>query len=166
MEYILANHVLLVVISLILLFSSGCAGFRPAWVHENSFTVVDGEELPGTFDDYGNFIPENPDIEWTYKIPDISSGFIVDIASSLDRDKRENAEFISPSLQIELFEFDTHIPYINTLKIDFGVAYQRAYLYVGKLLTSVFEISIGVYGGWNFADNEPTYGIGLAIIKF
>lgn len=147
-------------------FLSGCTSFRPGWVHENSFTVIDGSPMPGTFDEDGNYIPENPDIEWTYKIPDISSGFILDIESSLDQDKLENVEFLSPSLQIELFEFDTHIPYINTLKIDFGVAYQRAYLYVGKLWTNVFEISTGVFGGWNFADNEPTYGVAFTVIKF
>ena len=166
MEYILVNRVLLVVISFILLFSSGCAGFRPGWVHENSFTVVDGSPMPGTFDDDGNYIPENPDSEWTYKIPDISAGFIFDIESSLDQDKLERVEFISPAIQIELFEFDTHIPYINTLKLDLGVAYQRAYLYVGKLWTNVFEISTGVFGGWNFADSEPTYGIAFTVIKF
>lgn len=160
------NHAAAVVASILILFLSGCSSFRPGWVHENSFTVVDGEAMPGTFDEYGNYIPENPDIEWTYKIPDISAGFIVDIESSLDQDKLENVEFLSPSLQIELFEFDSHIPYINTLKLDFGVAYQRAYLYVGKLWTSVFEISTGVFGGWNFADNEPTYGVAISVIKF
>ena len=61
MEFILVNRVLIAIISLILIFSSGCVGFRPGWLHENSFTVVDGERLPGTFDDDGNFIPENPD---------------------------------------------------------------------------------------------------------
>ena len=160
------NHAAAVVASILILFLSGCSSFRPGWVHENSFTVVDGEAMPGTFDEYGNYIPENPDIEWTYKIPDISAGFIVDIESSLVQDKLENVEFLTPSLQIELFEFDSHIPYINTLKLDFGVAYQRAYLYVGKLWTSVFEISTGVFGGWNFADNEPTYGVAISVIKF
>lgn len=160
------SRVLLAIASLLLVFSSGCAGFRPGWVHENSFTVVEGEAMPGTFDEDGNYIPENPDIEWTYKIPDISSGFIVDIGSSLDTDKRKHVEFLSPSLQIELVEFDSHIPYVNTLKVDFGVAYQRAYLYVGKLWTNVFEISTGVFGGWNFRDNEPSYGIAVSVIKF
>lgn len=159
------NHAVAVA-SLLILLSSGCTSFRPGWVHENSFTVVDGEEMPGTIDENGNYIPENPDIEWTYKIPDISSGFVFDIESSLDKDKLKNIEFISPSLQIELVEFDSHIPYINTLKIDLGVAYQRIYLYVGKLWTNVLEISTGVFGGWNFADNEPTYGISFAIINF
>ena len=122
--------------------------------------------MPGTFDEDGNYIPENPDIEWTYKIPDISAGFIFDIESTLDGDKLEKMEFISPSLQIELLEFDSHIPYVNTLKVDFGVAYQRTYLYLGKLWTNVFEISTGVFGGWNFEDNESTYGVAFTVIKF
>ncbi len=154
----------LLIVFLILL--SGCSSFRPGWVHENSFTTIDGEELPGTFDEEGNYKPEKPEIEWTYRVPDISAGFIFDIGSTLDQKSLENVEFLSPSLQIELFEFDTSLPILGTLKIDLGLAYQRAFLYVGKLWTNVFEISTGVFGGWNFADDRPTYGIGLAIIKF
>lgn len=122
--------------------------------------------MPGTFDADGNYIPENPDIAWTYQIPDISAGFIFDINSSLDHEKLKHVEFISPSIQVELFEFDTPIPYVKTLKVDFGVAYQRAYLYVGKLWTNIFEISTGVYGGWDFETREPTYGVGFTVIKF
>jgi hypothetical protein len=161
------NNAAAVVLSILILFSSGCAGFRPGWVHENSFTIIQGETFPGSFDEDGNFIPENPDIEWTYKIPDISAGFIIDIESTLDHeDSLREIKFISPALQIELLEFDSHIPYVNTLKVDFGVAYQRTYLYIGKLWTSVFEISTGVYGGWNFEDREITFGIAGTIIKF
>lgn len=161
----MVNHAVSALSIALLIFLSGCSSFRPGWVHENSF-FVDGERMPGEFDDDGNFIPENPDIEWTYKIPDISTGFIFDINSALDDDKLKKVEFISPSLQIELFEFDSHIPLINTLKVDFGVAYQRTFIYVGKLWTNVFEISTGIYGGWNFESREPSFGIAATIIKF
>jgi len=143
----------------LLISLSGCAGFRPGWIDENSWATPskdnETENLGGHFE--GDvWVPDNPDIEWTYKIPDISSGFVFDI-NSLDA---------TPSLQVELFEFDSHIPYVGTLKIDAGVAYQRGFLYLGKLWTSIFEISTGIWGGWNWEDNQPAFGVGVTIIKF
>ncbi len=101
-------------------------------------------------------MPDNPDIERTYQFPDISSGFIWDMAS-MD---------VSPSLQVELFEWNTKIDRLGRLKLDFGVAYQRAYVYFGKLWTSIFEISTGIWAGWNFDDMQFAYGIGFTVIKF
>lgn len=156
------------IITLILILSItaiGCSTFRPSWIDENSFYVeerddnekVDGVDGPtGGHFEGEEWVPDNKEIEWTYKIPDISAGFIFDIAS-LDA---------SPSLQIEIFEFDSHVPYLGILKLDAGVAYQRAYLYLGKLWTSIFEISTGIFGGWNWEDNAPSYGVAVTIIKF
>ena len=144
---------------------SGCNSFNFGWVREDTRTVEENEaeSIPnldgpsgGHFDEEGNWIPDDSSIAATYKIPDISAGFIFD-AATLD---------VSPSLQIELVEFDTGVPYLGTLKLDAGVAYQRAFLYVGKLWTNIFEISTGGFVGWNWEDNELSYGIGLAIIKF
>lgn len=149
-----------------LLFSSGCNAFRPGFVRETSYEVeerpdnalVDGVSGPtgGHFDDEGNWIPDNEDIPLTYKIPDIGAGFIFDV-----RDYS-----VSPSLQIEILEIDSHIPYLRTLKLDGGVAYQRGYVYIGKLWTSIFEISTGGFVGWNWEDKDLTYGIGATIIRF
>lgn len=148
------------------LIFSGCNVFKPGFVRENSYEVkarddnskVEGIDGPtgGHFDENGNWIPDNPDIETTYKIPDIGVGFIFDV-NSLD---------VSPSIQIELLEVDTHIPYVRTLKLDAGVAYQRAYVYVGRLWTNIFEISTGGFVGWNWKDNELSYGVGFTLIRF
>jgi hypothetical protein len=144
---------------------TGCAEFRPSWIREDSYTVSETEITEGDFDgprrghfdDEGNWIPDEPTIAWTYKIPDISAGFVFDIAS-LDA---------TPSLQIELLEFDIpFLPYLRTWKFDAGVAYQRAYLYGGPLITSIFEISLGGFVGWNFEDRILSYGVGFTIIKF
>jgi hypothetical protein len=145
----------------------GCAEFRPSWIREDSYSVGDGateiteEDFDGPrrghFDEEGNWIPDDGTIEWTYKIPDISSGFIFDVAT----------QDATPSIQVELLEFDIpKLPYFATWKLDAGVAYQRAYLYFGPLITSIFEISIGGFVGWNWEDEELSYGIGFTIIKF
>lgn len=151
------NKIFLLVFLLIL---PACSSIRPSFVRENSYAVapVDsgGENLGGHFDDNDNWVPDNPDIPLTYKIPDISAGFLFD-ANSLD---------ITPCLQIELLEIDSHIPYLRTIKFDAGVGYQRAYLYVGKLWTSIFEISTGGFCGWNFEDKELSFGIAATIIRF
>lgn len=155
---------------IVLALFSGCSVIRPSWIDENSY-VVDSAEQPdgddsilgedigplgGHFDDDGKWIPDDPDIEMTYKIPDISSGFMFDIATLS----------VSPTVQIELFEIDTHIPYLRRIKLDAGVAYQRGFIYVGKLWTSIFEISTGGFFGWNWEENKPSYGISFTIFRF
>lgn len=155
----------LVLLAILLVFS-GCNVLKPGFIREDSYEVkgrddnaqVEGIEGPtgGHFDEDGSWIPDNPDIPMTYKIPDIGAGFIFDV-KSLD---------VSPSIQVELLEIDTHIPYLQTLKLDVGVAYQRAYVYVGKLWTSIFEISTGGFVGWNWDDNSLSYGVGFTLIRF
>ena len=164
MRYLQNTAFMLIV--LIGFITTGCSTFRPGWVSEESFPVEEREDneqidevdgpLGGHFDDEGNWIPDNEEIEWTYKIPDISAGFLFDI----------NSLAATPTLQVELFEFDSHVPYLGTLKLDAGVGYQRAFLYIGKLWTSIFEISTGIFGGWNWEDNEPSFGVAATIIKF
>lgn len=165
--YIFSPHLsFMKYITLILLLVTGCNVVRPGFVREDSYEVeekkdnakVDGVDGPtgGHFDPDGNWVPDNPDIPMTYKIPDIGAGFVFDV-KSLD---------VTPCLQVELLEVDTHIPYVRSLKLDAGVGYQRTYLYVGKLWTSVFEISTGGFVGWNWEDNELSYGVGATLIRF
>ncbi len=155
----------LILLSFLLLSSPGCAEFRPSWISEESYEVSDNEITDedfdgprnGHFDDEGNWIPDEPTIAWTYKIPDLSSGALFD-AATLD---------VTPSLQIELLEFDIpFLPYLRTWKLDFGVGYQRTYGYFGPLITSIFEISVGGFIGWNWEEEDLSYGIGFTIIKF
>ena len=155
------------------LLCGGCSSFRPSWVDENSWEVTQGDDitpedfdgpLGGRFNEKGEWVPDDPTIELTYKIPDISAGFLFD-ANSLD---------VTPSLQIEIVEFDlpggpfrdTFLRWVRTWKFDFGVAYQRAYFYLGPRLTSIFEISVGAFCGWNWEDEELSYGVGFTVIKF
>jgi hypothetical protein len=143
---------------------SGCGILRPGWVREDSYDIDDSKittkdfdgPLGGHFDSDGNWVPNKTEIVTSYKLPDISAGFLLDVKQWV----------VTPTIQIELLEVDTHIPYVRTLKFDFGVGYQRAYGYVGKLLTNIFEISIGAVFGWNFEDREFFYGPAFTIIKF
>ena len=159
------RNLILLLLSFLLSASPGCAEFRPSWIAENSYSVSDTEITEGDFDgprrghfdEEGNWIPDDKTIEWTYKIPDISIGYVFDVATY----------DATPSIQVELLEFDIPLlPYFATWKLDAGVAYQRAYIYFGPLITSIFEISIGGFVGWNWEDEELSYGIGFTIIKF
>lgn len=146
-------------IMLFMLIVPGCSWIQPSFISENSYGVASvdsGENLGGHFDEDDNWVPDNPDIPLTYKIPDISSGIIFD-ASDFK---------VTPTLQVELFEFDTHIPYVNRLVVDFGVGYQRTFIYVGKLWTSIFEITTGGFVGWDWEEKDLSYGIGATIIRF
>jgi hypothetical protein len=132
---------------------------KPSFLIED-IAIVDSEDLlQGHFDEEGNWVPNNPDIAMTYQIPDISAGLLVDLTNIKEVK-------VSPGLQIELLEFNTHIPYLGTLKLDIGGAYMRAYGYIGKRWTAVFEISTGIVYGWDFREKEPFYGVCLTLIRF
>jgi len=139
-----------------LILTPGCRDFKPGWVSEDSYSVEGIDDPLGGHFDGEEWVPDNPDIEMTYKIPDIGTGFVVDVKDWT----------VSPSLQVELLEFNSFIPYLGLIKVDLGVAYQRAFVYVGKLWTSIFEISTGGFVGWNFDDEEPCYGIAFTVIHF
>lgn len=149
------------------LLLSGCGVFQPSWVNENSLPADDSGErivgidgpVNGHFTPDGEWIPDDPLIAATYKFPDLGCGFIIDVG-----DLKEVV--VTPSLQIELLEVDTHIPYVGTLKLDAGIGYMRSYVYVGKLFTSIIEISAGPFIGWDFEDKELSYGLGCTIIRF
>jgi len=172
---------------LLLVFLSGCESFRPSWIDENYWKVEDytpRENIPdglditeedfdgplgGHFDpDTGEWIPDDKTIEATYKIPDISAGFLVDFAPLADSGDDLS---ITPSLQVEVVEFDLPIDsgllaYIRTWKFDIGVGYQRTYGYLGVKLTSIFEISVGPWVGWDWDESRIAFGVGVGIIKF
>jgi len=161
-----------------LIFMTGCGGVQLGWAPESDIVMeddgrdeliegIDGP-LGGEFDAEGNWIPDDPTIEATYRIPDISAGFMFD-ARTLET---------TPTIQIELFEFGLPwkdntswkstfpFKYLSTWKVDAGVGYQRLFGYVGVRLTSIFEISVGAVGGWNWDTNDYFYGPAFTVIKF
>ena len=157
------------ILFVILLFLSGCNSVRPSWIEENSYasepapvtsenslSIYDGNVGPlgGHFTEEGEWVPDDETIPATYKIPDISAGFLFDIRT-LE---------VSPSIQLELFEF--RVPYVGRIKLDAGVAHNKSFLYIGKLWTSIFEISTGVWGGYNWQEGHEAYGISFTIIRF
>lgn len=153
-------RVKLFLLGILLSILTGCSIFRPGFVREDSLDIAPetsemGPFLGGQFEGE-EWVPNNEEIALTYKVPDISGGILFD-ANSLK---------VSPCLQIELFEFDTNIPYVRTLKVDWGVAYQRTYFYLGKLWTSVFEISTGIVAGWDLEERQPFFGVAGTIIRF
>lgn len=153
-------------LALFVILLSGCGIVSPGFIREDAQSVeartdnssVVGVDGPtgGHFNEDGEWVPDNADIPMTYKIPDIGAGFIFDV-NSLD---------VSPSLQVEILEINTQLDYVGTLKLDAGVAYQRAFVYLGKLWTNIFEISTGIFVGWNFEDKDLSYGVGATIIRF
>ena len=169
------NKLSISLICLSLTFTTGCNAFNFGWEREDQKKVEEGvgEDITGIdgptaghFDEEGNWVPDNEAIATTYKIPDISAGFMFDVAPIIRNDKDMWSGMALPSIQVELFEFDTSIPYVGTLKFDVGVAYQRGYMYVGKLWTNIFEISTGGFVGWDWKENDISYGLGATIIKF
>jgi len=111
------------------------------------------EKTTGHFDPDGSWHPEDPTVENTYQMPDISAGFLFDL--------KEYG--IYPSLSVELLD-------MRRIKIDSGVAVQRIYLYGGYRWTSIFELSTGLWAGIYIIEDKGgvgfNYGIAMTIMKF
>jgi hypothetical protein len=146
--------------SLSLLFTlSGCDSIRPSWRRE--LTEEEKKELNLDGPANGHFegsewIPDNSQVVATYALPDISTGIYFDV----------KALKVTPTIHVEILEIETHIPYLETVVIDGMVGYQRAGFYAGKLLTNLFEVSLGGAIAWNFEDRELSYGVCGTIIRF
>lgn len=111
------------------------------------------KDNPG-FDKDGNKIP-SPEVLATYYFPDVVTGLNVVVQPSAR---------MTPILGVELGEFK--VPYLRWFSVQFQGGADLGTLYVGKRLTSVFEITMGPWIGWDFQENERAWGIGGTILKF
>jgi len=87
------------------------------------------------------------DVEATYEFPDISTGFVV----AQDR--------VSVLMAIEMWD-------TNRFAGDFIMAEDLAAVGLGWRATSIFEIKVGCFYGWDFSLDSPTYGIAFLMTEF
>lgn len=115
-----------------------------------------GEEDPENpgFDRDGNKIP-SPEVLATYTFPDIHTG----IAWIGSDDAR-----ITPTLNLELAEFK--VPYLRWFSVQVGAGANETHVYLGKRMTSIFEVSVGPMLIRDFETNEWVGGIQGTLIKF
>lgn len=113
--------------------------------------LAGADETCGEFDNEGVWHPCDPSIEQTYKMPDISAGFLFDI------DRLE----VKPCLSVELLDK-------ARIKTDLGVASGLVFVYLGFRWSSIIEISTGVWTGYYLSREEQTfsYGVGVTLTKF
>jgi hypothetical protein len=149
------------------LSSAGCSGmvldfggddkkpFEFNWGWERGVTEA-GPENPATpgFDKDGNKIVP-AEVANTYTFPAVHAG--------VDAEAYHHAG-VTPSIGMTAFEFK--VPYARWFSVQPHVGADLVDIYVGKRLTSIYEITIGPWFGRNFKDNEWCGGIGLTIIKF
>lgn len=79
------------------------------------------------------------DVQATYEFPDVSTGFVV----SEDR--------VSVLMGVEIWDF-------KRCTGDLILAEDLAALGISWRVTSLFEIKLGGYAGWDFELQEPSYG--------
>jgi len=106
------------------------------------------------YDKDGNKIP-SPEVYATYYMPDICTGLNVVVQPTAR---------ITPVLGIELCEFK--LPYVRWFSVQLQAGSQLADLYIGKRLTSIFEVTIGGFVGRDFETNDWAWGIGGSLLKF
>lgn len=115
-----------------------------------------GEEDPENpgFDKDGNKIPPQ-EVLATYQFPDIHAG----LHAVMGKGPR-----ITPTVSVELFE--VKIPYARWFSVQASAGDQLVDVYLGKRLTSIFEVTVGPFYGWDFEERDWTWGVGGTIIKF
>ena len=125
--------------------------FRLGWEH--GIEIPAGK--PGTTNPDGTYVPETPEVAAILGFPDVHAGMNVIIQSK---------PRISPTIGIEVCEFK--VPYLRWFNVQVQGGTDLVDIYVGKKLLSVFEISVGLWAGWDFAEDRTAFGIGGTLIKF
>lgn len=154
-------------LSLILGACVGCSGmaldfggddtkpFEFDWGWERGVTPA-GPENPATpgFDKDGNKIVPK-EVSNTYTFPAVSAGVDAEVYPKGN---------LTPSIGLTAFEFK--LPYARWFSVQPHVGADLVDIYVGKRLTSIYEITIGPWFGRNYKDHEWCGGLGLTLIKF
>ena len=115
-----------------------------------------GEEDPNNkgFDKDGNKIP-SPEVYATYYMPDIHAG--------LNGEIRPKGR-VTPTVGVELLEFK--VPYARWFNIQVQGGANLVDVYLGKRLTSIFEVTVGPWVGWDFDQDAWAVGVGGTLTKF
>jgi hypothetical protein len=87
------------------------------------------------------------DVEATYEFPDLSTGFVV----AQDR--------VSVLMGIEMWD-------TNRFAGDFVMAEDLAAIAISWRVTSMFEIKLGAFYGWDFELQRTAYGGMFAMTEF
>lgn len=124
--------------------------FRWGWER-----IETSKAKPGGVDDSGVYKPESPEVEAILNFPDIHAGLFAAVQPKAR---------ISPTVQLELFEFK--VPYARWFSVQIGAGAQLAEVYLGKRLISVFEITVGPWVGWDFDEHDYAWGVGGTLIRF
>lgn len=117
--------------------------------------IEEGKGKPGTVDERGVYKPEDPAVEAILSFPDIHASMVFVV--------QPESRF-SPGVAVELFE--VKVPWARWFTFQAGGGNQLAYVYAGKRLVSVFEISVGPWFGRDFEEDAWAWGIAGTIIKF
>lgn len=120
---------------------------------EHGIETTEGK--PGTTNPDGTYVPETPEVDAILSFPDVHAGLNVVIQSK---------PRISPTVGIELCEFK--VPYLRWFNVQVQGGTDLADIYIGKRLVSVFEITVGPWVGWDFAEDRLAFGAGGTLIKF
>ncbi len=136
--------------------NSGCHKEKGSWGFTTNLLpekkLPPHSEHPG-YDEDGNLIVD-PEIRWTYHMPDIHAGFTYDFKFRRAR----------PVIGLELCEFKA--PLIRWNQIGVFGGEDLVGVHLSHRWTSIFEVSTGVWYGYDTSEQQPTFGVALLIIKF
>jgi len=140
------------------LFDIGSRPKEPAWAFQTSWIPLHGKADPnspgGRYDSDGNYIPP-AEVEMTYRFPDVHAGSAVQISGDAS---------VTPTINIELAE--VKIPHLRWWMVTVGTGDDLVLFYVGKRLTSIYEVGIGPWIGKDLKLHREAWGVQLTLIKF
>lgn len=107
---------------------------------------------PG-YDADGNLIVP-PEIKATYHMPDVHAGLAADW----------EAKRLRPVLEMEVLEFKA--PYIRTNTVGIMAGEDLVAVHLSHQWTSIFEVSTGMFFGYDTEIHHRTFGLNVLVIKF
>ena len=115
------------------------------------FSWCHGQDLDGSYDSNGVWMPKDKTISQTYKLPDLSTGFLV------------SRKTIYSVLGIELYDR-------KAKAIDFLVGSNILALSISKRWSSVLEFKTGLWAGFSFESDFNRkgwiFGVSVLLSKF
>jgi hypothetical protein len=101
------------------------------------------------FDENDQVHTESGKAERTFAFPPVKTGFVYDVYS----------QDIEIHLSLEVL-------YFKSFALDLGVASQRAFVSLTYEFIPVIKIGAGIWAGYNVTEEQPAFGVGVAILDF
>ena len=143
--------------ALLAVIFAGCApSGHQRWDFEWGWRkALTSEARPGKVDDAGVYQPEDPRAKDVFTCPDIHTGVGLEI---------QPVPRLAPGVGVEVAEMEA--PYAGRWSLQAGAGTQLAYVYLGRIVVPIAEITAGPWWGRDFSMHSWAWGVQATVIRF